>query len=169
MRGRPGVPYFYGRNWDAFWDAVTGLVRIPEPSAFRRLGLAPGTRTERWGSAPAATGRLPRPVAVLSCLSTTWSRVGLVRGLWGIRCSVRTAWAASVLLSSGTDLAWMSWASGAKDSFGMACQDRQVSLAGGVHADEVAAVPLGDGTWVWRWGHRASRSTPLVRCAGAVG
>ncbi|MFE9574497.1 barstar family protein [Streptomyces sp. NPDC006692] len=23
-------PYFYGRNWDAFWDAVTGLVEIPD-------------------------------------------------------------------------------------------------------------------------------------------
>ncbi|MGH4036029.1 barstar family protein [Actinomycetota bacterium Odt1-20B] len=24
-----GFPGFYGRNWDAFWDAVTGLVQIP--------------------------------------------------------------------------------------------------------------------------------------------
>ncbi|MEU5438750.1 barstar family protein [Streptomyces sp. NPDC020719] len=27
-------PYFYGRNWDAFWDAVTGLVRIPDQVRF---------------------------------------------------------------------------------------------------------------------------------------
>ncbi|MEV0114132.1 barstar family protein [Streptomyces sp. NPDC050844] len=27
-------PYFYGRNWDAFWDAVTGLVRIPDHIRF---------------------------------------------------------------------------------------------------------------------------------------
>ncbi|WP_394426122.1 barstar family protein [Streptomyces sp. SGAir0957] len=24
-----GFPDFYGRNWSAFWDAVTGLVWIP--------------------------------------------------------------------------------------------------------------------------------------------
>jgi ribonuclease inhibitor len=24
-----GFPAFYGRNWDAFWDAITGLVRMP--------------------------------------------------------------------------------------------------------------------------------------------
>ncbi|WP_392750206.1 barstar family protein [Streptomyces sp. LN590] len=24
-----GFPSFYGRNWDAFWDAVTGLAEIP--------------------------------------------------------------------------------------------------------------------------------------------
>jgi RNAse (barnase) inhibitor barstar len=23
-------PSFYGRNWDAFWDAITGLVDMPE-------------------------------------------------------------------------------------------------------------------------------------------
>lgn len=23
-------PDWYGRNWDAFWDAITGLVRMPE-------------------------------------------------------------------------------------------------------------------------------------------
>ncbi|MFK0181847.1 barstar family protein [Streptomyces xanthochromogenes] len=28
------LPYFYGRNWDAFWDAVTGLVRIPDHVRF---------------------------------------------------------------------------------------------------------------------------------------
>lgn len=24
-----GLPDFYGMNWDAFWDAVTGLVELP--------------------------------------------------------------------------------------------------------------------------------------------
>jgi ribonuclease inhibitor len=23
-------PSFYGRNWDAFWDAITGLVEMPD-------------------------------------------------------------------------------------------------------------------------------------------
>ena len=23
-------PHFYGMSWDAFWDAVTGLVQLPE-------------------------------------------------------------------------------------------------------------------------------------------
>lgn len=25
-----GFPDFYGGNWDAFWDAITGLVAMPE-------------------------------------------------------------------------------------------------------------------------------------------
>jgi RNAse (barnase) inhibitor barstar len=25
-----GFPDFYGMNWDAFWDAITGLVEMPE-------------------------------------------------------------------------------------------------------------------------------------------
>jgi RNAse (barnase) inhibitor barstar len=25
-----GFPEFYGMNWDAFWDAITGLVEMPE-------------------------------------------------------------------------------------------------------------------------------------------
>lgn len=24
-----GLPDWYGRNWDAFWDAITGLVEMP--------------------------------------------------------------------------------------------------------------------------------------------
>lgn len=24
-----GFPTWYGRNWDAFWDAITGLVEMP--------------------------------------------------------------------------------------------------------------------------------------------
>ncbi|MCX5079480.1 barstar family protein [Streptomyces sp. NPDC001940] len=27
-------PEFYGMNWDAFWDAVTGLVSIPDHVRF---------------------------------------------------------------------------------------------------------------------------------------
>lgn len=27
-------PDFYGMNWDAFWDAITGLVRIPDHLRF---------------------------------------------------------------------------------------------------------------------------------------
>ncbi|MFI6347688.1 barstar family protein [Streptomyces sp. NPDC050560] len=27
-------PEFYGRNWDAFWDAITGLVSIPNRVRF---------------------------------------------------------------------------------------------------------------------------------------
>ena len=23
-------PHFYGMSWDAFWDAITGLVQLPE-------------------------------------------------------------------------------------------------------------------------------------------
>ncbi|MDG4856804.1 barstar family protein [Streptomyces sp. T-3] len=41
-----GFPDFYGRNWDAFWDAVTGLVEIP--GRVRFVG---------W---PDLVGRLPR-------------------------------------------------------------------------------------------------------------
>jgi len=27
-------PDFYGMNWDAFWDAITGLVELPETLSF---------------------------------------------------------------------------------------------------------------------------------------
>jgi len=27
-------PDFYGKNWDAFWDAITGLVELPENIIF---------------------------------------------------------------------------------------------------------------------------------------
>ncbi|MFF3420854.1 barstar family protein [Streptomyces sp. NPDC002698] len=29
-----GFPDFYGANWDAFWDAITGLVTIPDRLRF---------------------------------------------------------------------------------------------------------------------------------------
>ncbi|MET8693939.1 barstar family protein [Streptomyces bauhiniae] len=29
LRRELGFPDFYGNNWAAFWDAITGLVRIP--------------------------------------------------------------------------------------------------------------------------------------------
>ncbi|MFD5122655.1 barstar family protein [Streptomyces sp. NPDC058385] len=29
-----GFPDFYGSNWDAFWDAITGLVWIPDHLRF---------------------------------------------------------------------------------------------------------------------------------------
>ncbi|WKX70176.1 barstar family protein [Streptomyces sp. XD-27] len=29
-----GFPDFYGMNWDAFWDAITGLVELPRDLTF---------------------------------------------------------------------------------------------------------------------------------------
>ncbi|MBK3634640.1 barstar family protein [Streptomyces sp. MBT97] len=29
-----GFPDFYGMNWDAFWDAITGLVGVPDHVRF---------------------------------------------------------------------------------------------------------------------------------------
>lgn len=29
-----GFPHWYGRNWDAFWDAITGLVAMPTTLQF---------------------------------------------------------------------------------------------------------------------------------------
>ncbi len=36
LAARLGFPTFYGRNWDAFWDAITGLVELP--AAVRLVG-----------------------------------------------------------------------------------------------------------------------------------
>ncbi|HMU67952.1 MAG TPA: barstar family protein [Cellvibrionaceae bacterium] len=33
-----GFPEFYGKNWDAFWDAITGLVELPNQLEF--IGIA---------------------------------------------------------------------------------------------------------------------------------
>jgi RNAse (barnase) inhibitor barstar len=29
-----GFPSFYGQNWDAFWDSITGLVEMPQQLRF---------------------------------------------------------------------------------------------------------------------------------------
>lgn len=29
LKEMPGFPHFYGENWDAFYDAITGLVELP--------------------------------------------------------------------------------------------------------------------------------------------
>ncbi len=34
LREALGFPAFYGMNWDAFWDAVTGLVEMPHTLVF---------------------------------------------------------------------------------------------------------------------------------------
>jgi len=48
-------PGFYGRNWDAFWDAITGLVEMPHT-----------LRLEGWRALEA---HLPRDARVLQqCL-----------------------------------------------------------------------------------------------------
>ena len=44
-------PSFYGMNWDAFWDAVTGLVDMPQQIELRG-----------W---PAFAARLPHDAAIL--------------------------------------------------------------------------------------------------------
>jgi len=31
------LPSFYGKNWDAFWDSITGLVDMPEVLEFRGI------------------------------------------------------------------------------------------------------------------------------------
>ncbi|PHV22116.1 ribonuclease inhibitor [Janthinobacterium sp. BJB446] len=46
-----GFPSFYGMNWDAFWDAVTGLVDMPQQLELRG-----------W---PAFAARLPHDAAIL--------------------------------------------------------------------------------------------------------
>ena len=30
LKNKLGFPNFYGMNWNAFWDAITGLVEMPE-------------------------------------------------------------------------------------------------------------------------------------------
>ncbi|WP_268800413.1 barstar family protein [Pseudomonas huanghezhanensis] len=33
LRGALGFPGWQGCNWDAFWDAITGLIEMPRASA----------------------------------------------------------------------------------------------------------------------------------------
>jgi RNAse (barnase) inhibitor barstar len=30
-----GLPSFYGMNWNAYWDAITGLIELPETLVFK--------------------------------------------------------------------------------------------------------------------------------------
>lgn len=51
-----GFPSWYGRNWDAFWDAITGLVEMPQ--TLKLLGWRKFSQ------------RLPRDAALLQeCLT----------------------------------------------------------------------------------------------------
>jgi len=34
LKNNLGFPDFYGMNWDAFWDAITGLVEMPKKLVF---------------------------------------------------------------------------------------------------------------------------------------
>ncbi|MBU1308672.1 MAG: barstar family protein, partial [Gammaproteobacteria bacterium] len=34
LAARLGFPNFYGKNWDAFWDSITGLVELPAQIKF---------------------------------------------------------------------------------------------------------------------------------------
>ena len=38
LKEKLGFPDFYGNNWDAFWDAITGLVMMPDKLTFVGLG-----------------------------------------------------------------------------------------------------------------------------------
>ena len=35
LKEKLGFPNFYGMNWGAFWDAITGLVELPETIIFQ--------------------------------------------------------------------------------------------------------------------------------------
>ncbi|UVL59700.1 barstar family protein [Pseudomonas sp. B21-032] len=57
LRDSLGFPEWYGCNWDAFWDAITGLVQMP-----RQLQLS------GW---EAFARRLPRDAELMQkCLAT---------------------------------------------------------------------------------------------------
>ncbi|HHP1052938.1 barstar family protein [Bacillus cereus group sp. BfR-BA-01354] len=34
LKERLGFPDFYGENWDAFWDAISGLIELPTTVQF---------------------------------------------------------------------------------------------------------------------------------------
>jgi ribonuclease inhibitor len=34
LRESLGFPSWYGRNWDAFWDSITGLIEMPKTLRF---------------------------------------------------------------------------------------------------------------------------------------
>lgn len=33
------LPFWYGGNWDAFWDSITGLIELPKAIEFIGLNL----------------------------------------------------------------------------------------------------------------------------------
>lgn len=55
LRDALGFPHWYGCNWDAFWDAISALVEMPEQLIF-----------EHW---PGFAERLPREARMIQeCL-----------------------------------------------------------------------------------------------------
>ena len=37
LKSRLEFPGFYGMSWDSFWDAITGLVELPEELVFIQI------------------------------------------------------------------------------------------------------------------------------------
>ena len=35
LKEKLDFPHFYGNNWDAFWDSITGLVTMPKKLIFK--------------------------------------------------------------------------------------------------------------------------------------
>ena len=48
LKEKLGFPDFYGNNWDAFWDAITGLVMMPDKLTF--VGLSNLEKKLPWDS-----------------------------------------------------------------------------------------------------------------------
>ena len=53
-------PDWYGRSWDAFWDAITGLVVMPEVLAFEGWRDLEGTLPEEAHSLSSLLDRMAR-------------------------------------------------------------------------------------------------------------
>lgn len=59
------IPHFYGMNWDAFWDAITGLVHMPEELVL--IGFDD------------LTHHLPDEAAILKKIAEEYNELGMSR------------------------------------------------------------------------------------------
>lgn len=46
LKSKLGLPSFYGMNWDAYWDAITGLIELPETLIFEGWDMLSKTLPE---------------------------------------------------------------------------------------------------------------------------
>jgi len=66
-----GFPDWYGMNWDAFWDAITGLVEMPERLQFTGWSSfearLPAEAQQLKSSLEQMSSEFPHVAATVSC------------------------------------------------------------------------------------------------------
>ncbi|MGB3619881.1 MAG: barstar family protein [Ketobacter sp.] len=67
-----GFPDFYGKNWDAFWDSITGLVAMPDHLEFIGSAHLRAVLPESYQKLRSSLAELNQEFLELGC-DVTWN------------------------------------------------------------------------------------------------